>query len=812
MAAPRGRQTHVTGGGKGVQRRGSGLGTGPVGSGSFGGRKPSSGGGSSFRPSLNQPHYSSGNGYPSGTPRRSGGGGGLLRIVIIVVILIIFAGGGLSGLFGSSGSSSGGGSFPSLGNVASLLGGDSSSYLAGVSSTSASWGADKNVGVLDRSVSPEARDRYTTILGDGKDVVTIMVYMCGTDLESKSGMATNDLMEMAAASLSSNVNLIVYTGGCREWKNSTISSSVNQIYRVLGDGELECLESDMGTPSMTDPETLTGFIKYAHNSFPANRNILIFWDHGGGSVSGYGYDEKNPKSGSMDLAEIRSALKNAGIKYDFIGFDACLMGTVETDLMAAEFADYLIGSEETEPGIGWYYTNWLTSLSKNTSMETIDLGKIIIDDFIDTCAAKCAGQKTTLSLVDLAELQETIGDDFREFCTSTQSLITGGEYQTVSNARTGSREFATSSRIDQIDLVNFAQQLGTDEGSALAGTILSAVKYNRTSQTMTNAYGVSIYFPYNSKSAKVNQAIDTYEQIGLDDEYSDCIREFASLEVSGQSIMGSQVQSPLSLLSGDSASTAYDALSSLTSSSGMSDMLSLLSSLSSGLSSGRVMTDQQTADYISDNHFDASVLSWKKEKDEYFISISDEQWQLLNCVDLAMYYDDGSGYVDLGLDNIFNIDGKGNLIAKVDGTWLSIEGQPVAYYHTDTVDDGKNYTITGYVPAYLNDVLVKLELVFDNDSPYGYIAGARLDYSDTDNETEARGLIELKSGDRIDFVCDYYTYNGEYEDSYYLGDTLVVSDPDNIEISNTYVGGDYIALYRLVDIYNQEYWTEAVPQ
>ena len=818
MAAPRGRQTNVTGGGKGVSRRGSGLGTGPVGSGSFGGgRKPTSGGGSSFRPASGSTG-STGGGYHRVSP----GGGGLLRIIVIVVVLLIFAGGGLSGLFGSSGSSSGGvssggasggGSSSVLGNVASLLGSGSSPFLSSVSSTSSAWGADKNVGVLNREVSPDARDRYTTILGGGKDVVTIMVYMCGTDLESRGGMATNDLMEMAAADLSPNVNVIVYTGGCKEWKNRTISSSVNQIYRVVGGGKLECLENNMGSPAMTDPRTLTEFINYAHSNFPANRNMLIFWDHGGGSVSGYGYDEKNPREGSMDLAEIDSALAAAGIKYDFIGFDACLMGTVETDLMAAEYADYLIGSEETEPGIGWYYTDWLNALSDNTSMDTLDLGKKIIDDFVDTCGTQCAGQKTTLSLVDLAELQQTLGDDFRAFCADTQELITNGGYQTVSDARTGSREFATSSRIDQIDLVNFAQQMGTDEGRALARTILSAVKYNRTSGNMTNAYGVSIYFPYNSKSAKVSQAISTYERIGLDDEYTDCIREFASLEGAGQSVMSQASPSPFSMLSGGSAGSSYDLLSTLTSSSGMSDMLNLLSSFSSQtLASGRVMSDEETADYIADNYFDASLLSWKTEGDTHYIPIAAEQWSLINCLDLAMYYDDGSGYVDLGLDNVFEIDENGNLIAVVDGTWLSIEDQPVAYYHTDTIDDGVNYTITGYVPAYLNDTLVKLELIFDNDHPYGYIAGARLDYTGTGNETEARGLIELAAGDRIDFVCDYYTYSGEYEDSYYLGDTLVISDPDNIKISNTYVGGEYIALYRLVDIYNQEYWTEQVPR
>ena len=808
MPAPRGRQTNVTGGGKGVQRRGSGLGTGPVGSGNFGGgRRSSSGNGVNIG---SQPHHSSSGGqqgypYPGGGTRIGGGGARLIFIVIIIIFII--GGKGLSSLLGGSSDGGGTGSPNMISDITSLLGGGSSSYVSGVSSTSSPWGSDKNTGVLNREVSPEAREKYTQILGNGKDVVTIMVYMCGTDLESKAGMATNDLKEMAAATLSDNVNVIVYTGGCKNWKNSTISSSYNQIYRVIGGGKLECLENNMGSGAMTDPKTLESFIDYAHSNYPANRNILIFWDHGGGSVSGYGYDEKNPNSGSMDLAEISSALKNAGIKYDFIGFDACLMGSLETDLMAAQYADYLIGSEETEPGIGWYYTDWLTALSKNTSMPTLDIGKQIIDDFVDTCARQCAGQKTTLSLVDLSELQATVGDEFRAFCSDTQGLITSGDYASVSDARTGSREFATSSHIDQIDMVNFARRVGTEEGNALAEVLLSAVKYNRTSGNMTNAYGISIYFPYNSKSATVDKAVSTYEKIGLDDEYTDCIREFAGLVASGQTVASSSGVDITSLLSGGSAQSSYGSLSSLD----VNDMMNLISGFS-GMLSGRSMSDSDAADYIADNYFDASVLSWKEEDGTYFIPISDDQWQLVNTVDLAMYYDDGSGYVDLGLDNIFEIDGKGNLISMVDGTWLSIEDQPVAYYHTDTIDNGDDdYTITGYVPAYLNGEAVKLELVFDNEHPYGYIAGARIDYKGA-TDTEARGLIELQAGDKIDFVCDYYTYNGVYEDTYYLGETLVITDPDNIKISNTYLGGDCLALYRITDIYNGEYWTETVPE
>ena len=182
MPAPRGRQSNVTGSGKGVQRRGSGLGTGPVGSGSFGGgRKTSSGSGTHL--GGPQPHHSSGNGGQPGYPFPGGGtrigGGGARLIFLVIVIFIIIGGKGLFSAFGG-GSSQGGGSNP-VNLVSSLLGGGSSPYLSNVSTSSSPWGSDKNTGVLNREVSPEAREKYTQILGNGKDVVTVMVYMCGCD-------------------------------------------------------------------------------------------------------------------------------------------------------------------------------------------------------------------------------------------------------------------------------------------------------------------------------------------------------------------------------------------------------------------------------------------------------------------------------------------------------------------------------------------------------------------------------------------------------------------------------------------------------
>ncbi len=837
---PRGRVKNVTNNSKGVKKRGDGLGTGPVGStgGSVGGSSSA----------------------PSGGERatRASGKGGLIKIILIVVLLL-GGGGGATGLLTSllgggsdSGSSSGSGigsvvgdlvggliSTDTSGNsggsdlvgdlVGGLVGGDSSGLgnLAGSlggllgnlnsGSTSSGWELSSNTGKLNGDVDIAAREKRTVIKGKGKDEVTIMVYMCGTDLESKYGMGTSDLQEMLGADLGDNVNLIVYTGGCKQWKNNVVSSSDNQIYQVV-DGKLKVLDKDAGEVAMTDPDTLVDFIKYCDKKFPANRNMLIFWDHGGGSISGYGYDEKFVRVGSMDLAEINSALKEADVVFDFVGFDACLMATLETALMLAPYADYMIASEETEPGVGWYYTDWLTALGENTSMPTIEIGKNIVDDFVDTCAKKCQGQKTTLSVVDLAELEKTVPEELAAFAKSTSELMKDNEYKTVSDARYNTREFAQSNGIDQVDLAHLAQNLGTEEGKELAEALLSAVKYNRTSSNMTNAYGLSIYFPY-KKASSVDQAVDTYAAIGMDSEYARCIQEFASMEVSGQAVTGgtsSALPSLLGSLLGGAAggNSGSDMVSQMLGSflSGQLSNIVGMDKSNTAFLGERAMSDDAMAQYLSDNYFDAANLMWTENAaGQRVLSLSEEQWSLVHTLELNMFYDDGEGFIDLGLDNVYDFDETGALIGDTDRTWLAINGQPVAYYYMDTVDDGTNYTITGYVPALLNGERVELMLVFDNANPYGYIAGARPVYTEGETETVAKGMTEINVGDTLDFLCDYYSYEGEYQDSYFLGEQMVVTE--NMEISNVDVGeGKVRVTYRFTDIYNQQYWTPVFTQ
>ncbi len=772
---PRGREKHVTGPAKTVKKRGEGLGTGPVGdAGGYQDRKTEASSG-----------------------QRSAGtrsGGGMMKLVLLALLVLLGGGGGLTAMLGGQPEAPSSVQTPSAGqqqvsNAGSVDWGQVLGGLGG-GSVSSGWQSTPNTGKLDASVAPGARERYTALLGNGRDTVTIMVYMCGTDLESRSKMGTMDLQEMLNASFGNDVNLLVYTGGCKGWQNTVVSSTTNQIWQIK-DGKMACLEKDLGSVPMTDPDVLSGYIRWCAEKYPASRYELILWDHGGGSVSGYGYDEKFASSGSMDLSGLDRALKDAGVKFDFIGFDACLMATAETALTMAQYADYLIASEETEPGVGWYYTDWLTALGEDTSMPTIQVGQKIVDSFVETCAQKCRGQSTTLSVVDLAELEATLPDVLADFSRSTAKLIREQSYQTVSNARSGAREFAPSSRIDQVDLVHLAKNLGTKEGEALSKVLLSAVKYNRTSADMTNAYGLSIYFPYR-KTAAVSRAASTFERIGMDDAYTQCIRQFADVVDSGQAVSGGS-DSPLPALLGMLGGAG----------SGGDDISALLASVLGG----RNLDMENANEYLTAHRFPDEALVWQTGEDGVpVLRLNEQQWGLVQDLELNLFYDDGEGYIDLGLDNTFDFDGEGGLLGVNEGTWLAVEGQPVAYYHTATVDDGTSYAITGRVPVLHNGSRSELILTFDTERPQGYVAGVQTVYLNGETDTVAKSQSELQPGDTLEFLCDYYSYDGDYQDSYLLGDPLIVTE-EELTVGDVPLDGVTLASYRFTDIFGKHHWT-----
>lgn len=684
-------------------------------------------------------------------------------------------------------------------------------YPSGTTYTT-QWKLGSNVGKLNPEVVKSVRPKYTKIVGDNKDVVTIMVYMCGSDLESNGAMGSYDIQEMAAAALSNNINLILYTGGSTKWHISQISARNNAIYQVLP-GKMGVLVENAGNASMVSPATLTSFIEFCESNFEADRYGLILWDHGSGSIGGYGRDGKFPNNGSMTLDKIDQALTDADVKFDFVGFDACLMANTETALMLAEHADYLIASEESEPGIGWYYTDWLNALSKNTSMPTIEIGKAIADSFVTECKTKTPKQPATLSVIDLAEIQDVIDDKLSAFSRSSSDMIKNNQYRTIATARSGAREFGTQANVDLIDLVDMASSIDTPEAKDLVSSLLNCIKYNNTTSTMSNSYGLSIYFPYRSNQY-LRTVTNTYDKIGMNRDYTDCIRSFAAYSAGGQVSSGGNYNATQSFQSyntnsyqtQNSSDSIYDLLQLFSSGSQQVQQqpnYSPLLELGLNLLLQSFMGNRSMADYIADNHFDAD-LTWKNGK----IKLTEKQWAMVDDLKVNMFIDDGKGYIDLGCDNIYDIDAKGNLLKITDKTWLAASGDGsnwmvIPYYYLSCIrEDEKVISSTGTVPVRINGERANLLLQLDDEGIE--LAGASYRYDDAD--VVAKYNWELNDGDKIEFIAGYYDYNGNYQASYVMDGSITYN-------GNLYFGDVSIAdyktksTYQFKDIYQQNYWT-----
>ena len=136
--------------------------------------------------------------------------------------------------------------------------------------------------------------------GRKKGDKTVFIYMCGSNLETKQGLAGKNIDEILTASVGDDVNIVIETGGAATWRSHNIDNNALQRYEVAG-GSLNLIES-LPNGNMGESETLGNFLKWGMENYPAEHNMLVFWDHGGGSAKGVCFDE-NYSFDSLSLAE-----------------------------------------------------------------------------------------------------------------------------------------------------------------------------------------------------------------------------------------------------------------------------------------------------------------------------------------------------------------------------------------------------------------------------------------------------------------------------------------------------------------------------
>ena len=195
-------------------------------------------------------------------------------------------------------------------------------------------------GLLGGSDLENIKDRESILPAPNKAAAkkdyTIMIYMVGSNLESQSSLASQDIIEMLESGVNpQKCNVVIFTGGANSWALN-IQSNVNTVLNLNSSGsDFDIIATTQSAANMGDPNTFLDFLNYAYSNFPAEHYSLICWDHGGGSLFGFGSDELYSGDG-LSLQEMEYALKSspfASKKLDFLGFDACLMATMETTLL-----------------------------------------------------------------------------------------------------------------------------------------------------------------------------------------------------------------------------------------------------------------------------------------------------------------------------------------------------------------------------------------------------------------------------------------------------------------------------------------------
>lgn len=162
-----------------------------------------------------------------------------------------------------------------------------------------------------------------------KDHFTLLIYMCGSDLETKNGAATKNIAEMLDTDIPEGTTVVIQTGGAKTWRKYDIPSDRSNRY-IIEEKELKLVESNPAV-NMGSAEALSSFLKFGLENYPAENTAVVLWDHGGGSAKGVCKDEIY-NDDLLTLSEIVSAMESVELaeKFAFVGFDACLMANYET--------------------------------------------------------------------------------------------------------------------------------------------------------------------------------------------------------------------------------------------------------------------------------------------------------------------------------------------------------------------------------------------------------------------------------------------------------------------------------------------------
>ena len=368
------------------------------------------------------------------------------------------------------------------------------------------------------------------------DKVTVLIYMNGSDLETDEGQATLDLEEMLRAPYSENVNIVVQTMGTMAWSDKyNISSDESQRF-LLQEDDLKLVSNKLGQLDCTSPYTLKNFIKWGVREYPAERYILLFWNHGGGPVYGFGYDEYQGYDERLTLDEIHDALEDCDTDFELIGMDCCIMSSLEVCYALYDYCDYMILSEEFETGIGWSYEGFFTSLVNNPEISIEELAHIIIDDMIEENELDYEDEPSTLALINQSMIK-VLYSAWKDFAYMHEEELLRADLKTgiTASKRAFSDIFESEETLADYyltDIMTVARSLDSKEAKVLESVLKDTILYYKGTGDVENLTGLSVTIPYGDVEF-YSSLKRIFIDCGMDREYVEWLEKFAYVSNKG---------------------------------------------------------------------------------------------------------------------------------------------------------------------------------------------------------------------------------------------------------------------------------------
>ena len=600
--------------------------------------------------------------------------------------------------------------------------------------------------------------------GDGSWAV--YWYLCGSDLETNGGFATTDLSEMMEVQLPENVNVVIQTGGAAVWQNDQIDPEKLQRWLYNSEG-LQLIE-EQDTANMGDAQTLYEFLAFANENYPADKVVVTFWNHGGGSVGGVAFDELHGLD-SLDLAEMYQAFdavwpadaENPAL--ELVGFDTCLMATVDVASTFQGFAKYLVASEEVEPGNGWLYSGWLGALAENTDMDGAALGVAICDTYYQGCEAVGTQDQTTLSVTDLSKLDplleayESFGQE--AFAAAAEDP---GFFAELGRAAAQSENYGGNTReqgyTNMVDLGHLARQTAwmLPSAQSVCDALADCVLYQVGGPYRAEATGLSCYYSYNGDVDDLNGYIGVGESTAFKHLY------------------------------------AYELTGELA-----EDGEEYLSSLNIGELPERIT--------LADMDWDGAPLDLDDEGTS-FLTLGSEAKDVLAGIGFSLFYVDEAGdqMLLLGTDNDLSADWEnGVFYDNFRGVWGALDGHLV---YMELSFEGEDYNLYS-VPILLNGEAYNLQVAYDFSTEEWSILGASQGLDESGMASKELRL--LAEGDVITTIWKAATFTGDDDFEMYAAEELTVT-------ANTAFGeaplfdGSYSMVFEMWDAAGNYAYSDAV--